>query len=149
MELIVKRFDELTNEELYKIIKARIAVFVVEQNCPYMELDDKDKDAYHVYYEENGEILAYLRVLDKKVSFETPAIGRVITLRRSAGLGRAILKEGIRIAKEKFEARAITIEAQVYAIGYYEKEGFVQSSEEFLEDGILHIEMILNLEGRN
>jgi len=145
MQLLVKHFTELSAAELYAILRARQDVFVVEQNCPFPEIDGKDLDAYHLWFEENGEILAYARVLDRGVSFETPAVGRVISIRRREGLGSRILSEGIRIAREKYSAEAIMLEAQVYARKLYEKQGFVQVSEEFLEDSIPHIIMRLEL----
>ena len=145
MQLLVKHFTELSAAELYAILRARQDVFVVEQNCPFPEIDGKDLDAYHLWFEGNGEILAYARVLDCGVSFETPAVGRVISIRRREGLGSRILSEGIRIAREKYSAEAVMLEAQVYARKLYEKQGFVQVSEEFLEDGIPHIIMRLEL----
>ena len=145
MELVVKRFEELTTLELYEILKVRAEVFVVEQNCVYQDLDEKDKQAYHVYLKNEEGIQAYLRVLDAGVSFPEVGIGRVMTLKRRCGLGTQVLKEGIRVAKEKMNADTIKLEAQVYARSLYEKEGFVQTSEEFLEDGIPHIEMTLNM----
>lgn len=146
MELVIKKFDELTAEELYDILKLRVDVFVVEQECAYPEIDGKDKCAYHVWLKDDEGIAAYLRVLDKGVSFDDAAVGRVISARRRKGFGTIVLKEGIRIAKEKFKADKITIEAQVYAKKFYENVGFKQVSEEFLEDGIPHILMILECE---
>ena len=146
MESVVKKFDELSVNELYNILKLRVDVFVVEQNCPYPEIDDKDQNAYHVWLKDGEGIAAYLRVLDKGVSFEDASIGRVISARRRKGYGTALLKEGIRVAKEKFGADKITIEAQVYARKFYENVGFHKVSEEFLEDGIPHIIMTLECE---
>lgn len=143
MELIIKRFDDLSLQELYDILKLRVAVFVVEQNCPYQEIDDKDQKSYHMFYKENGEILAYLRVVDKGVSFDEVSIGRVISAQRRRGMGSMLIAEGIAFAKEKMSAKAIKIEAQTYAKPFYEKQGFKQVSEEFLEDGIPHILMLL------
>jgi ElaA protein len=118
-------------------------VFVVEQNCVYQEIDDKDKYSYHVFLKDDTGIKAYLRVIDKGVSFEDVSIGRVLTLKRGCGLGNTILLEGIKVAKEKMNADRIKIEAQSYAKEFYEKAGFKQVSEEFLEDGIPHIQMVL------
>ena len=141
MEICVKKFDELTTDELYEILKARVDVFVVEQNCPYREVDDVDKSAYHIYAKDEEALVAYLRVYhDGDVR-----IGRVLSLRRRQGLGTKVLKDGIRIAKERYNADKIVIEAQTYAREMYEKLGFVQVSEEFLEDGIEHIRMELTL----
>jgi len=145
LELTVKRFDELDIYELYEILELRVDVFVVEQNCPYPELDEKDKSAWHVYFREDGKITAYLRVLDPGVSFDTAAIGRVISTRRRCGLGTKLMREGIRVAREHMTTAAVKIEAQTYARSFYEQLGFVQTSEEFLEDGIPHIEMTLEL----
>ena len=145
MELTVKRFEDLTTHELYEILKLRVNIFVVEQNCPYPELDDKDKSAWHVYFREDGEIIAYLRVLDPGVSFPEVGIGRVISTRRRCGLGTKLLREGIKTAREQMHADTIKLEAQTYARAFYERQGFRQTSEEFLEDGIPHIEMTLEL----
>lgn len=142
MELFIKRFEELSADELYEILQARVSVFVVEQNCPYQELDGKDKSSYHVILKDSMGIQAYLRVVDKRVSFDEVSIGRVLTLKRGCGLGNRILVEGIKVACERMNADKIKIEAQSYAKGFYEKMGFIQVSDEFLEDGIPHILMI-------
>ena len=141
MELTGKHFSELTTEELFDIYKLRVSVFVVEQNCPYQEVDSADKTAYHIWLKEDGELLAYLRVLPRGVVREEVSLGRVIAVRRRCGWGSRILAAGIRTAVERFGADCIVIEAQTYARGLYEKAGFVQTSEEFLEDGIPHIQM--------
>jgi ElaA protein len=143
MDLVVKRFKELSLEELYEILQVRVAVFVVEQNCAYQEIDDKDLYSYHVFLKDDTGIKAYLRVIDKGVSFEEVSIGRVLTLKRGCGLGIRILLDGITVAKERMNADKIKIEAQSYAKKFYEKVGFKQVSEEFLEDGIPHIQMVL------
>lgn len=148
MDFTVKQYNELTIDELYDIIKLRVDVFVVEQNCPYYELDGKDKGAYHVFYKENGKMIAYLRALDRGVSFETVSLGRVISLKRRCGLGTELLKKGIEIAKEKYNADKITIEAQTYAKAFYEGVGFEKVSDEFTEDGIPHILMELKITER-
>lgn len=142
MELVIKHFNELTNDELYDILKARVDVFVVEQKCPYPEIDGKDKNAYHIFLRDERGISAYLRVLDRGVSFSEPALGRILTTRRGEGLGALIVREGIRFAEEKLGAEKLRIEAQIYARGFYEKLGFRQCSEPFMDDGIEHIEMI-------
>lgn len=142
MELTTKRFEELTIDELYDILKVRSDVFVVEQNCPYPDADGRDRQAYHVFLTEKGEIKAYLRVLDRGAAFDDVAIGRVLTVDRGRGLGTVILKAGIAAAREKLRADRIKIEAQTYAVGFYEKQGFRVTSEEFLEDGIPHVQML-------
>ncbi len=143
MELKVKHYKELTTDELHDIYRYRVAVFVVEQNCPYQEVDGNDIVSYHLWLEDKGEMVAYLRVLPAGTTFEDVSIGRMICTRRRQGLATQLLEEGIKLAIEKFQAERITIEAQVYARGLYEKVGFVQTSDQFLEDGIPHIMMTL------
>ena len=143
MVLIIKHFKELTTDELFKIYKLRVSIFVVEQNCPYQEVDDIDKNAYHLYLLENENILAYARVFAKDES--TCAIGRVIATKRRCGLGSKILEAAINQAKIQFNPKTIIIEAQTYAKPFYEKQGFYQISDEFLEDDIPHIKMRLDI----
>ena len=143
MRLKVKQFEELTIDELYAILKLRVDVFVVEQRCPYPELDGLDREAVHVWLEDDEGIEAYVRVLDKGVKSPYAALGRVIAVRRRMGLGTKIVQSGIEAAREIFGADAIYLEAQTYARGLYEKLGFRQISGEFLEDGIPHIRMLL------
>ena len=144
MELFIKQFDEFTARELYEIVKARTEVFVVEQNCPYQELDGMDLQSCHVYYKDNGVIAAYLRVVPPGIRFREVSLGRIFTALpyRGTGLGLKVVKEGIRIAKMIYGKCPIRIAAQKYALGFYEKLGFVKDSDEFDEDGIVHIEMI-------
>ena len=143
MRLTVKHFDELSLAELYEILRLRSAVFVVEQECAYQDIDNKDQVAVHAWLSDEDGIAAYLRVMDRGVYDEEVAIGRVISLRRRQGLASRLLREGIRIAQEEFHADVISVEAQIYARSLYEKVGFRQASEEFLEDGIPHIRMLL------
>ena len=143
MRLTVKHFDELSLAELYEILRLRSAVFVVEQECAYQDIDNKDQVAVHAWLSDEDGIAAYLRVMDRGVYDEEVAIGRVISLRRRQGLASRLLREGIRIAREEFHADVISVEAQIYARSLYEKAGFRQASEEFLEDGIPHIRMLL------
>lgn len=145
MELVVKHFSELSAKELFEIYELRVSVFVVEQKCPYQEVDNADLVAYHLWLKDENGIKAYARVLPQGVAFQTAAIGRVIAVKRRCGLGNKIVEAAINVAKEKLHADIITIEAQVYARSLYEKCGFRQTSEEFLEDGIPHIQMQLNL----
>lgn len=145
MELIVKHFSELSAEELFAIYKLRVSVFIVEQACPYQEVDDADKSAYHVWLQDEDGIEAYARVLPAGVAFPTAAFGRVIAVKRRCGLGTKIVAAAIETARDKLGADMITIEAQVYARSLYENLGFRQTSEEFLEDGIPHIQMQLEL----
>lgn len=141
MKIVKKHFNTLTPTELHSIYKLRTSVFVVEQNCAYQEVDDADKDAYHIWLEDEEEILAYARILPPGTTFKEASIGRIIAKKRRCGLGTRIVKEAIKTAKEEFHTESIKIEAQVYAKSLYEKVGFVQKSEPFLEDGIPHILM--------
>ena len=139
-----KYFGELTTKELYEILKARAEIFVVEQNCIYQDLDGIDYDSLHIFYEEeNGKVTAYLRAFHK--DDDTVQMGRVLTLRHGTGLGGRLFREGIAQIRTKMHPSKIVIEAQCYATGFYEKEGFQICSEEFLEDGIPHVQMVLDL----
>lgn len=145
MELVSKFFDELTTIELYEILKARAKIFVVEQNCVYQDLDNIDYRSLHIFFESSGNVLAYLRAFKKESETRVVQVGRVLTIEHGTGLGGKILKEGILQIKEKMNPNRIYIEAQCYAIGYYKREGFEVCSEEFLEEGIPHVQMVLEL----
>ena len=140
---VAKTFHELTAREIYEILKARTAVFVVEQNIVYQDMDDKDYDSLHVYYEEDGKVTAYLR------AFETePGIvrmGRVLTLQRGQGLGRKLLNYALEEIRRSFSPKIIALDSQCHAIGFYEKAGFKVCSEEFLEEGVWHVKMELEV----
>lgn len=141
MKLKAKFFDELTTKELYEILKSRAEIFVVEQNCVYQDLDDRDYQSLHVFFEEDDTVTAYLRAFMKGEG--QVQMGRVLTLRHGTGLGGKLLGAGIEQVREKFRPERIYIEAQCYAAGYYERESFQKCSEEFLEDGIPHVRMEL------
>ena len=143
MDWFVKHWDELTREEVYDLLAVRTAVFVVEQRCPYQEADGLDRRAWHVFARDGEEtIQACLRILEPENG--TAQIGRVLTVNRGTGLGRALMERSIRAAWEKTGARRIRLESQSYAQGFYEKLGFRRTeAPEFLEDGIPHVEMVL------
>ena len=142
MKWTTKHFSELTTNELYEILKTRQEIFIIEQNCPYMDIDDLDKDAIHVFcVDDNGRVTACLRVFMRDEVNGIAQIGRVVTLTHGIGLGKILLHEGVKVAEDYYHAREIYLEAQVYAIGYYEVEGFKVTSEEFMEDGIPHVTM--------
>lgn len=145
MEIVIKKFDQLTPKELYEILKVRADVFIVEQNCPYQDMDDKDFKAYHIYLKEDGKIKAYTRVLPQNVSFKEASFGRVLTLERKKGYGEILVKEAIKVAKEKFGADRLKIGAQAHAKNFYIKYGFVEDSEEYILDYIYHLDMVLDL----
>ncbi len=141
MELVTKYFHELSVDELFEIYRLRNEVFIVEQQCVYQDVDVYDRESYHIFLKDEQGIEAYARVLPAHTTFATASIGRVIARKRRMGLGTRIVMESIRVAEQKFHCDEITIEAQVYARKMYENCGFVQTSEEFLEDGIPHIQM--------
>ena len=145
MKLTAKFFDELTTSELYEILKARAAIFVVEQNCVYQDIDGVDVRSLNVFYESDGVVEAYLRLFPKPGEEGTVQMGRVLTVHHGRGLGGILLKDGIRLARDRMNAKKIFLEAQCYAAGYYAREGFRICSEEFLEDGIPHVAMELIL----
>lgn len=142
MEWLIKTFSQLTAEELYQILQLRVDVFVVEQTCPYHELDGKDQQALHVFARDQEGIQAYLRVLAPGVSFPEASLGRVISKKRRQGLGTQLLNRGLQAARDWLGDGPTRIEAQTYAKSFYEQAGFRQVSEEFLEDGIPHIQML-------
>lgn len=145
METIVKSFQELTVDELYEIMQARSAVFVVEQNCVYQDLDSVDKAAYHVFLRDESGIVGYLRVVDKGKRLDEVSVGRVISLKRRQGIGSALMRAGLAVAKEKFCADKVMVGAQVYAVPFYESVGFRVISDEYQEDGIPHVYMLCTL----
>lgn len=143
MGISVKAFDELTVDELYDILRLRSEIFVVEQSCVYADMDGADKDAYHIFLREKGEIAAYLRVIDKGKRLDEVSIGRVVSRYRRRGHGRAIMQKGIEVARNAFGADKIKIGAQKQAVPFYSSVGFEAiPGSDYLEDGIPHIYMI-------
>lgn len=140
----VKLFDSITARELYSIIKARLDVFVVEQNCPYSDLDNYDQIAIHVWAEKDDEVLAYCRVFDKGVKYSEASIGRVLTtdLARGKGLGKVLIANALDVIWDKFETREIRISAQDYLIKFYSDFGFRDTGKKYLEDHLPHTEMV-------
>lgn len=138
-KLVVKTFAELTTEELYEILKARFSVFVVEQHCFYLDMDDIDYRSFHVCVCEGRKVVAYGRLFEDE---EPNAwhIGRVLTTKRGVGLGRRLM-EAIMQTAYAHGATALRMDAQSHAVGFYEKLGFVVCSDEFDEAGIPHKRM--------
>ena len=143
MECFIKKFDELTTKELYDLLQLRFRVFVVEQKCFYDEVDGRDFDCYHLLGYENNELVAYLRILPRGISFEEVSIGRVVVREdvRKAGCGKVILSKAIEFISEEMNENGVRIEAQSYLKKFYEEFGFKQTSEPFDDEGIEHIEM--------
>ncbi|WP_418223709.1 GNAT family N-acetyltransferase [Clostridium isatidis] len=144
MEFKIKTFDELSNEELYSILRLRSEIFVVEQNCVYQDMDNKDLKAFHLIAIDEGQIVAYLRILNKGVSYKEISIGRVVVKKeyRRRKLGLEIINRAIDYIKNIMKENEIRISAQVYAKNLYKKAGFKEVSEEYLEDDIPHVEML-------
>ncbi|MEO6328838.1 MAG: GNAT family N-acetyltransferase [Ginsengibacter sp.] len=141
-----KSFTELTNEELYKILQLRNEVFVVEQNCPYQDCDNKDQHCFHLMGWNEDTLVAYSRLLPPGIAFKEPSIGRVVTspsVRRNK-IGRELMTRSIMQIRDLFGKLSISIGAQLYLKNFYESLGFIKTSDTYLEDGIEHIEMLLN-----
>ncbi|SHF83414.1 ElaA protein [Flavobacterium fluvii] len=139
----IKPFEDLSVNELYDILKLRSEIFVVEQNCVYLDIDGKDKLALHLFGEFDGKIVAYSRLFKPGISYENSSIGRVVVDAnyRDRKWGQDLMREAIAGIKNHFGESKITIGAQLYLKKFYESHGFVQSSEMYLEDDIPHIEM--------
>ncbi|MUK89761.1 GNAT family N-acetyltransferase [Ornithinibacillus sp. L9] len=145
MEWNIKEFNELPNDELYELLKARIDVFVVEQNCPYPELDNYDQQSLHYYLKVNNEIAAIVRLLPKGLKYKNAAsIGRVMVVKKFRGNGYAkeLMLKAIDYISNEWGTDKIKIQAQVYLREFYGSLGFEQISEEYLEDDIPHIDML-------
>lgn len=139
----LKKFDELTNTELYAILQLRNEVFVVEQNCVYADLDSKDQSAWHLMGIDKDALVAYARILAPGVSYADPSIGRVVTAPsvRKSGQGKELMKRSIESCEKLFGKTSISLSAQVYLINFYASLGFVISGQAYKEDGIDHIKM--------
>ena len=145
MNTVIKKFSELSTEEIYHILKLRSEVFVVEQNCVYQDIDEKDQKAIHLFIEKNNEIIAYTRIFKKGDYYEeNPSIGRVVVSKKERGknLGKEIMIESIEFIKKEMEGRKIELSAQKYLDKFYKELSFYSEGEDYLEDGIPHIRMI-------
>lgn len=140
-----KKFNELSVDELYLIMQLRNEVFVLEQNCPYQDADNKDQQSFHLAGWEDKKLVAYVRIIPPGICYTEPSIGRVVTspAYRRTGAGRELMNKAIEKTLTQFNTNAIKIGAQLYLKNFYESLGFIQSSEEYLEDNIPHIEMLL------
>lgn len=142
----LQRFQEFTPGQLYAVLAARVAVFVVEQDCPYQDLDGLDEIGLHLGgWSGEGTIAAYARILPPGTRFGQPSIGRVLTAanQRRTGLGRALMRRAIGAVRETFPGQPIRISAQCYLEGFYGSLGFTVDSAPYDEDGIPHVEMVL------
>ncbi len=141
-----KKFDELSVHELYAILQLRNEVFIVEQNCPYPDCDNKDFKCWHLMGTENEKLLAYARLIPAGVSYRETSIGRVVSSpqARGKGLGKELMRESIQRVRQLFQTESIRIGAQLYLQDFYKGFGFIKDSEIYLEDNIQHIEMLID-----
>ena len=144
---IAKTFSELDTEDLYQILRLRSEVFVVEQDCVYQDIDNKDQNAIHLYYKENNEILAYTRIFKAGHYYENPCIGRVVVSKKNRGndLGKKIMIDSMEYIKQNIKGEKIELSAQKYLDKFYKDLGFYKIGEDYLEDGIPHQRMIFDL----
>lgn len=147
MEWLFREYEELTLSELYELLKLRASVFVVEQDCPYQDLDGKDSRATHLLGYQKNKLIAYSRIF-RPGAFEKKhaRIGRVVTQKqeRGKGIGFNLVQKSISFCKEHFGNQTIKISAQVYLKKFYNQYGFVEKGKIYLEDGIPHCAMYLN-----
>lgn len=142
-----KAFKDLSVDEYFEIIYLRTEIFVVEQDCPYQEVDEKDRQSFHLFGRtENGKLIAVTRVLPKGVSYKEISIGRVALKKdyRGKGIADELMLETFKFIESEFGKQVIRISAQEYLLNYYSKHGFNQVGEGYLEDNIPHIEMTCN-----
>lgn len=143
MTWLLKTFDSLTLQELYAILRLRTEVFVVEQNCVFQDMDNKDQQCYHLMGWKDGQLNAYTRLVPPGVSYKEPSIGRVVTspVARGNGTGKLLMEKSIEEIIQLYGKTPIKIGAQLYLKKFYESLGFSQTSNKYDEDGIDHIEM--------
>ena len=141
---ILKPFEDLTTGELYALLRLRTEVFVVEQNCVFQDMDNKDQGSHHLMGWQNGLLAAYTRLIPAGIAYEEPSIGRVVTspAARGRGLGKLLMEKSIEELKGLYGKTPIKIGAQLYLKLFYESLGFRQTGEIYIEDGIDHILMI-------
>lgn len=147
-KIICKHFNQLTTTELYTIMQLRIEVFSVEQNCPYQDADGKDPHCWHLMiYDDKNTLVAYSRLVPKGISYDNyTSIGRVVNAKsvRGQGIGKLLMQKSIDQAKQLFGDIPLKISAQAYLRKFYTELGFTATSEEYIEDHIPHIGMVLS-----
>lgn len=145
MSFFAKEFDELTNKEVYEILKSRGEVFLMEQEILYLDEDNVDFKSLHIFSMEDGRVTSYMRVYyDERGVLK---IGRVLTLKHGEGLGKKLMKFALKEIPKRMPSDKICMDAQKHAIGFYEQFGFVVTSDEYMEEGIVHVDMCLDLTG--
>lgn len=141
-----KPFVQLSAEEMYQLLRLRSEVFVVEQNCVFLDADNHDQACEHLMgWSESGLLLAYTRIVPARECFAEPSIGRVVTspAGRGSGIGRELMMRSIALTRQLHGPGPIRIGAQCYLLDFYASLGFETVSEVYLEDGIEHVEMLL------
>jgi ElaA protein len=141
---ICKKFHDLTVDELYTLLRLRSEVFVVEQNCVFLDMDDKDQKCHHLLGWIGDDLAASARIVPAGISYTEPSIGRVVSSPkyRGKGSGRELMEEAIRLTIQLHGNQPIRIGAQLYLKNFYSSLGFIADGEIYLEDGIEHIEMV-------
>lgn len=143
MNFVAKTFDELSKRELYEILRVRSQIFIVQQGMRCQDLDGIDFDAVHYYLEQGGSIVAYLRAF--YIGEATIRIGRVLSVTHGIGLGKAVMQKAIADIKQNLNCKKICLDSQTHAIAFYEKLGFKVVSDQFLEEGVMHVKMELEI----
>jgi len=144
LQWLLKKFDELTPLELYNVLRLRSEVFVVEQNCVFLDMDNKDQQSYHLMGSHDNELVAYVRLLPPGLAYDEISIGRVVSSPqyRGSGAGKLLMQKAITTAAELFGKQPIRIGAQLYLKNVYSSLGFETQGDIYLEDGIQHIIML-------
>lgn len=138
-------FHDLSKFQLHEIMKFRQAIFIVEQDCPYQDADEKDKDSFHLLgFDESQQLVAYLRLVKEGISYDEISFGRIATHLsvRGKGVGKDLMEEGIRQANNLYGKPQIRISAQSYLVPFYKAFNFKSTGKEYLEDDIPHTEML-------
>ena len=144
LEWLTKSFDRLTVNDLYDVMQLRLAVFVVEQQCWYQDADGLDASCVHLLGRlPSGELACYLRIVPPGLKYAEPSIGRVVVNShfRGSGIGRALMTRGIEITEATYPTFGIRLSAQKYLERFYQSLGFISEGDDYLDDGIPHVEM--------
>ncbi|MFG6150468.1 GNAT family N-acetyltransferase [Halobacillus sp. B23F22_1] len=142
-----KTFEEMTKQQLYSILELRVRIFVVEQECPYQEVDGRDEECLHLWKEENGTIQAYCRIVPPANEQDHYSIGRVLVTKeaRGTGAGRELMNRAISLLRNEWEVSSIWLHGQEYLREFYKSFGFEEVSEVYLEDDIPHVDMLMHI----
>jgi ElaA protein len=145
MNLVIKNFEELDRLELYEILRARSQVFIVEEKMNCQDMDYIDFNCRHYFLKEDGKVISYMRAYYENENKDVVKLGRVLSVKRLSGFGRQLFENSIKDIKEYFGAKEIVLHSQKHAVGFYEKLGFKTISDEYMEEGVVHVTMLLKL----